>query len=116
MGSEGCGTPTLVLCTLARLRGQEEPPKGRIWNIPMGTDGQDGWTDGRTDGGQEETVDRTAEGNSRLAAQGMPAPVGGSRGTLGTHESWLETILDKRQARGWALLPPFELFPCVPEG
>lgn len=53
------------MCTLARLYGQEELPKGRIWNIPVSADGQDHLMDG----GQEETV-QIAEGDSRLTARG----------------------------------------------
>lgn len=76
----------------------------------MGADGQNGLREG----GQEETV-RTAEGDSKLTAQGTPALVGGSSRTLETQESWLQRQYWVRDSRERALPSLLEGFPCFPE-
>lgn len=85
--------------------------QGKDLEYPRGADGQTHLTNG----GQEELV-RIAEGDSRLTAQGIPAPVGGSSRTLESRESWLQRQYWIRDRREWALLSPLEVFPCFPEG
>lgn len=95
-------------CTLARVHGQEELPKGRIWNIPVGADGQDHLLDRLWSGGNI--------GESRLTTEWVPAPVGRSSRTLETHESWLQRQywIEPHEGVGPAVFVGG--FPCFPEG